>query len=423
MKRLVIFFGVVLTLICSTWAGTSPLTLEQGIRIALANNHSLQAASKSVTSAKEKISEAKSAFFPTLALSSNYTKLNEAPSFAAITIGNDDIYDLKATLQQPLFTGGKLSAGREMAEYSHRSAQYEYERVKQELILAVKSTYFGILKTSKFQQVATDSVKQVEAHLQIVHNLYNAGMVAKVDVLKAEVQLANTKQNLIKVENAVILAKALFNQILAQDQSASVDVVDILEFTPYQVNLDTGIKEALTKRPELKQIMANIGVLAQIVRLSKSNYYPSMSMIGNYDYQKGAKQGNDWEKTWMAGIMINYNLWDWKAKRSKVNSAEANLESLKAQQLALADAITLEVRQAYLSMEETKKNIDVAQKSIGQAEEGLRITEEMYKEGCATNTDVLDSQTMLTQTRTNYYQALYDYNLARAKLQKAMGGK
>ncbi|MFH0774843.1 MAG: TolC family protein [bacterium] len=411
-------FCILYSVFCVGWAEVKPLTIDQSIQIALANNYSLQAASKRQTSASEKINEAKAGFFPTLGLSLNYTKLNEAPSFGAMTIGDDDIYEVKTTLSQPLFSGGRLSAGLKIAESNCESAQYEYERVKNELILAVKSAYFGILKALKFQEVATDAVKQVVSHLRIVHNLYDVGMVAKVDLLKAEVQLANVKQNLVKAENGLILSKAVFNQVLAQDQNRPVDIVDILEFTPYEINLETCIQEALQFKPELNQIKENINILKQMVRLTKSESYPSVAIIGNYDYKK---QGIDWEKTWLVGIMANYTLWDWNARKSRTRQSEANLEAIKAQQLSLSDAITLEVRQAYLSLDEAKKNIEVAQKSISQAEESLRITEEMYKEGTTTNADVLDSQTMLTQARTNYYQALYDYNLAWAKLQKAFG--
>ncbi|MEK9150175.1 MAG: TolC family protein [Candidatus Desantisbacteria bacterium] len=400
------------------WTEVKHLTLEQAEQIALENNYSLKSASKKVISASEKIKEAKAGYLPTLSLNSSYTRLDEAPTMMGMTLGDDDIYEVKTTLTQQVFTGGKLSAALEIAELNCESAQCEYERVKNELILAVKSAYFGILKALKFQQVATDAVKQVEAHLRIVHNLYDAGMVAKVDLLKAEVQLANTKQNLVKAENAVILAKAVFNQILAQDQTAPVEVVDILEFTPYEINLETCIKETLQFRPELNGAKENINILKQMVKLVKSDFYPSVAMTGNYDYKK---QGIDWEKTWLVEVMANYTLWDWDARRSRIKQAEANLEAMQAQQLNLSEAITLEVRQAYLSLDEANKNIEVAQQSIGQAEESLRITEEMYKEGATTNTDVLDSQTMLTQSRTNYYQALYDYHLAWARLQKAVG--
>jgi len=420
-KRIIFsVFCILSSVFCVGWAETNPLTIEQAEQIALTNNHSLQAASKKEISAKEKINEAKAGFLPTAALSSSYTRLDEAPTMMGMTLGDDDIYDLKATLAQPLFTGGRLSAGLKIAESNCESAQYESERVQNELILAVKSAYFGILKALKFQQVASDAVKQVDSHLQIVHNLYDAGMVAKVDVLKCEVQLANVKQNLVRAENGIILSKAVFNQVLAQDQTTPVEVVDILEFTPYQVNLDVCIKEALNLRPELNQIKENIDILMQMVKLVKGESYPSVAMIGSYDYKK---QGIDWEGSWLAGIMANYTLWDWNARRSRTKQAEANLEAVQAQQLSLLDAIILEVTQAYLSMDEAKKNIEVAQKSISQAEESLRITEEMYKEGATTNTDVLDSQTMLTYAKTNYYQTLYDYNLAWAKLQKAMGGR
>lgn len=423
MKRIVIFLGVIFSLTCSAWCEVKPLTLDEGIQLALANNHSLQAASKSVTSAREGISEAKAGFYPTLQFESSCTKLDSAPSYGTMIMGDDVIYDAKGIVTQPLFTGGKLSSAYKLALSNYESAEYEYERVKNDLILAVKSAYFGILKALKFQQVAADSVKQVEVHLRLVKNFYDAGTVAKVDVLRAEVQLANVRQNLIKAENGVSLAKAGFNQLLARELDAAVEVIDILKVTLCQVNLDDCLKEAGNSRPELKQMKANIEMLKQRVTIAKGDNYPAVALLGNYDYQKGKTPEIEWDGSWLAGIMVNWTLWDGKARTSRINQAVSELEGVYAQEMLLRDGISLEVRQAILNLNEAEKNIEVAQGAIGQAEENLRISEEMYKEGVSTTTDVLDAQTMLTQAKTNYYQALYDYNLARAKLQKAIGGE
>jgi len=432
MKRLVIFLEFVFILTCSAWAETGPLTLEQAIQIAIDNNYSLQATSKRQTLAKEKVSEAKSAFYPNLRIESSVTKLNEPPSMELpsmglpsmrkIILGDDVIYDIKGIVTQPLWTGGKISSAYKLALANEESAEYEYERVKNELILSVQGAYFGILKALKFAQIARDAVKQIEAHLQIVKNFYEAGIVAKVDVLKAEVQLANVQQNLIKAENGVSLAKAGFNQLLARKLDAEVEVVDILEWIPCKVNLDDCLKKAVNNRPELKQMKANIEMLKQRVTIAKSDNYPSVALFGNYEEQKGKTPEIKWDGSWMAGIMINWTLWDGNARKSRINQATSELEAVAAQEMLLRDGIMLEVKQAVLNLNEAEKNIDVSQGAIGQAEENLRITREMYKEGAATTTDVLDAQTLLTQAKTNYYQALYDYHLALAKLQKAMGG-
>lgn len=425
MKIIGIMFLTIIGAVSIACSEVEPLSLQRSIEIALSNNHGLLAASKKIASSKERVWEAKTGFYPTFSLSSSYTRLNKATTInfqgLSMAMSDDVIYEAKGLIQQPLFTGGKISSGYELAKYNYEATEYEYEKVKNELILQVKGAYLGILKALKFQQIAQEAVKQVEAHLKVVNNFYDAGMVAKVDVLKAEVGLANVKQSLVRAENGVSLAKAGFNQVLAQDQGAPVEIVDILEFSPQSINPDDCIKQAQTMRPELKQITANIEMLKQRVKITKGDYYPSVALIGNYNYQKGKKTPIEWEETWIAGVMVNLNLWDWNARKSRVNQAEADTEGLKEQQLLLRDVTFLEVRQACFSLEEAEKNIGVAQKSIGQAEENLRITKEMYNEGATTSTDVLDAQTLLTQAKTNYYQALYDHNLAMARLEKAIG--
>ncbi len=422
MRRLVFFLGVGIILACSVQAGTTPLTLDESIQIAIDHNYSLQVASKRQVSAKERVAEARSAFYPNLRIESGLTKLNEAPSMGNMVMGDDVIYDVKGIVTQPLWTGRKLSSAYKLALSNNESFKYEYNRVQNELILGVKCAYFGILKALKFAHIAGDAVKQVEAHLRVVKNFYDAGTVARVDVLRAEVQLANVRQNLIKAENGVSLAKAGFNQLLARELDTPVEVVDILEWTPCQINLDDCLKKATNSRSELKAMKANIEMLKQRVTITKGDNYPSVALIGNYDYQKGKTPKIEWDGSWMTGIVVNFTLWDCQARKSRINQAEAELEAVVAQEMLLRDGIMLEVRQSALNLNEAEKNIEVAQGAIGQAEENLRISEEMYKEGVATTTDVLDSQTLFAQTKTNYYQALYDYHLAQARLQKAVGG-
>ncbi|MEK7812795.1 MAG: TolC family protein, partial [Candidatus Desantisbacteria bacterium] len=358
MKVFIKISGVVflIALLVSTGrAEVKPLSIEQCIQTAIDNNHSLQAASKSVTSAKEGIIEAKAGFYPTLRVESSYTKLDSAPSFGAMVMGDDVICDAKAVIAQPLFTGGKISSAYKLALSHNESAEYEYKRVQNELIFGVKCAYFGILKTLKFAQIAGDAVKQVEAHLQIVKNFYDAGTVAKVDVLRAEVQLANIKQNLIKAENGVSLAKAGFNQLLARELDAPVEVVDILEWTPCQVNLEDCLKKAANSRPELKAMKANIEMLRQMVTITKGDNYPSIALIGNYDYQKGKTPEIEWDGSWLAGVVVNFTLWDCNARKSRINQAEAEFESVAAQEMLLKDGIMLEVQQAALSLNEAEK--------------------------------------------------------------------
>ncbi|MEW5768412.1 MAG: TolC family protein [bacterium] len=421
-------------LLASEGASEEILTLEKCVELALKNSPAIHQAWLEKEKAVVKIKEARTAFYPQLELSANYTRLDESPSieggsfggisFGDISFGDDDIYSLKGSAQQPIYTGGKIDTSYRIAKISKELADWDYEKVKADLILKAKSAYFQALKAEKFKLVAGEAVRQVEAHRDLTSNLLEAGIVAKLDLLKAEVVLAQTKQNLIKAEDGLKMAQSNLNILLDRPIEEKVALEELEDYKPLNLTLDTCLKRAMADRPELKQMEMNIALAKLGLKLARSSYYPKVALIGDYDYQKGSSQApEDWEGSWSITLSGSINPWDFGKTRSQVKVAGLELSRVEDGQAQLVDGITLEVQQAYLASHTAFSSIEVAKEAIGEAEEGLRITEEKYKVGMATSTDVLDAQTDLISARTNYYTALYDYFIAMAELSKATGEK
>lgn len=425
--RKTFLLALVFLLLASRGATEESLTLEKCVELALKNSPAIHQAWLEKKEAAARIREARTAFYPQLGLSANYTRLDESPSiegssFGNISFGDDDIYSLKGSAQQPLYTGGKIDTSYRMAKISKELADWNYEKVKADLILKAKSAYFQALKAEKFKLVAGEAVRQVEAHRDLTSNLLEAGIVTKLDLLKAEVVLAQTKQNLIKAEDGLKMAQSDLNILLGRPIEEKVALEELDDYQPSNLTLDTCLKEALANRPELKQMEINI-VLAKLgIKLARSSYYPEVALIGDYDYQKGSSQvPEDWEGSWSITLSGSINPWDFGKTRSQVEAAGLELGRVENGKAQLVDGITLEVQRAYLASHTTFSSIEVAKDAIGEAEESLRITEEKYKVGMATSTDVLDAQTDLISARTNYYTVLYDYFIAMAEVSKAMG--
>ena len=407
-------------------------TLEESIDIALKNNHTLKAASEKITAAEGKSWEAKTLFLPKFKAESTYTHLNEPPSLGlkagvltpqalSIKVGDDNMYNAQAVVQQPLFTGGKIFSLNKQARNNLEATKYNYEEAKQKLILQVKEAYFGILVARKYREVCHDAVEQMRAHLETVRGLYNAGTVPNIDLLRTEVQLANAEQALIKAENGVELVRSSFNTILARDLNLPVDVVDVFEVIEQNYNVVRLFKEAENNRPEIYKMKHNIEMAKAGIGVAESNYWPQVGLFGNYKYHKGDEPIIEWKEDWMAGANISVNIWNWGETKAQVSQAKAALRELKHLEAQLKNGIALEVKGALLSLEEAKKRIKVSEKAVIQAKESLNSAQIGYRNGRVDNVEVLAVQLALTQAKTNHLQALYNYILSQARLEKATG--
>jgi outer membrane protein TolC len=422
-------------------------TLDKSISEALANSWTIKAKKEKVEQAKYLKGQAKAGFFPTLSTSYSYTRLDEVKKSDPTTftipfpapIGPTDItipgqnlntqdnYQWRVTLKQPLFTGFALTSSYEFAKLGIDQSLIDLELTELDLALEVKADYFDILKADRAVEVSTKAVEGFQSHVEVAQSFYNVGMSSINEVLKAEVELANAQHDLIKAQNGAQIARAAFNNILARAIDAPVTVEDILSYHQIEGNFNSYLKIALDKRPEIKTLDINIRQAEQQIRIVKSKYYPEVFL--SYDYIKeGAHpdvSGDDFHDahSWQAMIGLSWILWDWGKTSNSVMEKESLRNELIVMRSKAVDGLNLNIKQAMLDLEAADKNIAPTQKAVEQAEENLRVSEERYKAQVTTSTEVLDAQTLLTQSRMNYYNALYNHILAKAKLQRAIGEK
>ena len=156
------------------------------------------------------------------------------------------------------------------------------------------------------------------------------------------------------------------------------------------------------------------------------NYNPQIYLGGNFYYSKPNQRffppENKFKDTWDVGVSVQMDIWNWGATVDKTDQAKAQLEEAKDSYKIIKDNIVLEVNSNYLNLEQSKDKIAVAEESVSQAKENYRVTNETFKKGLALNSDLLDSEVALLQANTNYIQALVDYELAKARLEKSIGG-
>lgn len=402
------------------------LNLQESIEIALKNNLALLSAKEEIRGAEFKKKAAFSDFWPKLSMQYSYTKLNEAPTLFVprvgyIPLGWEETYQFSLGFEQPIFTGFSLKLLYELADLGLDVAKIRHEYFTQEIIWRVKEGYFQILKAQKLREVARQALRQIEAHWEVAKQFYAAGMIPKNDLLQTEVQLAQYRQNLIKAENAVALAEANFYTILRWSGTEKIQLKEVLSYTPFPHTLSASQRIALANRPEVKELTNLLQQARKNVELVRSSYYPKIVLAGNY--LKSEDKPFPQMESWNVMALAKWTFWEWGKTNWQVDEAKAKAKQVENALEELKDKIKLEVKQAHLNMQEAEKNIPVAQKAIEQAEENLRINQARYQEQVATSTEVLDAQTLLVQALTNHTNALADYNIAQAKLVRAMGIK
>ena len=406
-----------------------PLTLEESIKIAIERNLQLHSAVEEITASQFREKEAVTNFLPLWTGQYSYTRYNSPVTVGSSGIsslgssGSRDIFNFGTTVSQPLFTGGLTLANYRLGKLGVDISKTTVEIVKRDIVLQVRALFFNILRAIKFRDVATQTVKQFEAQLEVAKAFFEVGIVAKNDVLQAEVRLANARQGLVKAENDLAVAKSSFNTLLRRDINMSFNVVDILEYKAFPLLFEESLEEALRQRSEIKAAKITIDQAKEGVKIARSGFFPTITLAGNYSRSSDAVglQGDITSERWTLQTLATITLWNWGNTAYKVGESKVKVTQAIDSKDELVDNIALEVKQNYLNMLTAEKNINVAAKSIEQAEENLRMSEERYKYQVATATDVLDAVTLLAQARTNYFSALADFNIAKAQLERAMG--
>ena len=413
-----------------------PLTLAESIDTALKQSVLIHAAKEGVRGAEAQQKEAFTGFLPKFSTSYNYTRLNEDPYFVFpgapplippgnMTTGTKDNYNWNVEARQPLFAGGGLLANYEASRLAAEIARMEEAATVQDLVQDVTVSYFNILKAARILAVAKQSVEQLQAHRETAQGFFDVGIIPRNDLLYAEVELANGRQFLLRAENSLEMANAKFNTILRRDISSPVEIEDILQDQTLVTPLDACIASALENRPEIRSYLLRLEQARSIVKLSKSEYYPNISLVGNYARYGDTPgvTGSPYkdQENWYVLAIANWNFWEWGKTKHRVD-ASVSRENRAADILTnIRDQITLEVINAFLLLHEAEKQLQVTKKAIEQAEENFRINTERYREQVGTSTDVIDAQTLLTKARADNFNALGDLNIHQARLERAMG--
>ena len=409
------------------------LTLSESIEFGIKNSKDLKISQSKVISSDAKVSEINSMFLPQFKFMANYTRLSDnVPPFEVVTpflptpikISDPvlDNYNLKLSLQQPLFTGFRLSSSKKAAENNFNAAESEYSMEMNDAAFNIHSTFWNYYRAQEVKDLLFNSLKQIENHLNDTKNFLENGLATQNDYLKLQVQYSNTKLQLIEAENNLEVARAVFNKALGLPLESPTEIsADELSTQSEKYNLEDLINEAKANRDELESLAFRLKAAEENITSARSGWFPSIYFSNpNARYQPLVDRWND---TWDVGVTLNWDIWDWGFTSSKTIQAEELAVQTRTSLESLNDNIEVEVYQSYLNIVKAKEKVDVSKLSLEQASENYRITSEKYNEQLATSTDLIDAEVSELQAATNLTSSLIEYNLAKVKLEKSIGRK
>jgi len=402
------------------FAAPSPmnLNLEESIQIALENNMGYKIAESTVDVSQAQIKEVKGTKKINMKLQGGYLQMSEAIDEEAIEEG--DFSDLFAIGQgvpiisisttKILYSGGKIESLIDQAEANKQISLNDLEKEKQEIIYKITEAYCQVLQAEGMKRVSAQAIKQMQTHLESSDALLKEGMIAPIDLNRIKSQLSNLEHNLIKAENGYKLTIYKLNSIMGIDLNIELVLENNLSYEPCEINLEDALAQAGENRSELMNIAQQRRIMEKMVDVAKSNRRPQVIL--------SAESGIT---GWQAMIVAEYSLMDGGVNKAKIEQAEINLAQVDQSEKQVRQLIEFEVRSVYLNMKEAEKLIKVAEEGIKNSQESFRIAQVKYNAGIATNTEVIDAQSTLIEAETNFLNALYNYNINRAALIKAMG--
>lgn len=422
-----------LTALCSqsVFAATLELDLDETIQRALLTNPNVKIAEYNRKAAKADYSAAKGARGISISLShesgrGGYADNHILRDAAGRILSNDkqigNTHSNSITASLPIFTGGELQGQIGQAKANYRSMLSAEEQAYNEMKETATTGYFNMLNATNMKALRQESVDRLQAHLDNVIAQYNVGIVARADVLRSEVELANAQQNYITASNEYDVAEATLNNIIGTPLGTTLLLKDRLQYEPYENDMAYCLAYSEQHRPELKQAEYAIDSAEAALVVARSGHMPKVYANASNNW---GGNGSDWpgddDENWSVGVTASMNVFDSGVTWSKIHAAQENLAKAKESQRQIKDNVELEVRTDYLNLREAEKRITTTQVAVASAEEDYHIAVVRYQAGVGTNIDVMDAQEALTQAKTNYYQALYNYNTSKAALNTSMG--
>jgi outer membrane protein len=396
----------------TTMVFAAPLTVEQAVTMAMENHLDIKKAINSEKQAEYALQSTQGSKGISIDASNTfYLKRINYPANSSTSA---------ITLSLPLYTGGKNEGNIEIAKTDVTIAGLSLLKTRQDVKLNTSSAYYDVIEARKTQVVDQETVDNYVVHLNDVKAQYSVGNVAKSDVLRSEVELADAQQTLIKAKNSYEVAVNAFKNMIRWKSSETIEFVEDFQYVSFNKTMDECVAVAKEQRPDIKKYQLAIDEAEKTVEVTKADKKPAVSLTAATGWSSSVLPEDD-NKEIYVGVTTSWNLFDSQVTNAKVKKALSAVDTARLELTAQEDSVELAVKEYYLGMREAEKRIETTKFAVHKADEDYFIAEAKYRVGEGVILDVIDAQLALTTAKNNYITAQYDYVTYKAKLENAMG--
>jgi len=422
-----------------TFAQAAPrrLTFAELASTVMQNNLQLRAAALDVAVAEAQLAQARAGRQPQVVVSGAYTRVQQqagqtisfpnpfgpTPPVISFTLPAPDpnIYAARLALQYPLYTGGRLESQIALAEANLRGARAVFARAQQQILFSAQQSYLQALLGQESVTAAQRALVQANESLRVANARVSAGAAPQFDVLQAQVAVANAEQGVIRARTSVAAAQTGLNATLGLSQDTPLELADTLEPRAVPGTMQDAIARGLRDRPELAEVASRMAAAQAGMELAASGGRPNVIVGAGYDVGNANGTATSISGAWSATLGVTLSLYDGGITRERIREARLRLEQLKVFDAQIRQQVELEVRQAWLALDQAAGELAAATKAVEQGREAARLAGVRYQAGVGTQLELLSAQALLSQAELALASARFSQNLARIRVILAAG--
>jgi len=406
----------------------APLTLKDCITVALQNSSSMKIADLDLRTSQLDLADARAYYWPEINASGQY-RFSDRIDFG----WERQNYEAQMTVNYTIWDHGRREARLAQAKADDKGVQANYHRSKQNLVFNVTKAYYDLLQTEKLIDIQENLLEISKVNVDKAKAFEEKGKSIPADVAAAKVQQANYELALINAINNLDLARSRLASLMGLDPSKPITLEEDPEFQIYleanlltpEVSLEDSLLKAMKNRPELKSLQANMTSLEWSLKLARINRWPVLTAEFSYnflldDYLRDRENFKKY-RNWGVVARVTFPIFDSGSSMRREKSAEIAIEQLKENINEQEISIILEIQEAYLNLEQTRKNLEIASEQVKNATLSLEATQGRYEQNMIIFLEVLSSQTRYAEALINQVRAFYSYQMSNKSLLKAMG--
>lgn len=412
------------------------LTVEESVQRGLEYNFRLQAASADAEEAEAAHRESRAARLPVIQGQASYMRLSDNIPEVDFTIpGTDTTFTVlpvelnqfhsEVSIEQPLFTGGRLNRQIEAAAHQADAAGLMEEQERADVAFEVRQAYWNLYRAQITRETIESALAQVDEHLRDVQNRVEEGIALRTDLLSVETRRSEVLLDRVDAHSRVRVARLELNRLIGLPAGEEAALVEPEGPNAVPFEMDGLLERARDRRPELQALSEQVNAQEAEMRALQGGWLPEVNLVGRYIYARPNQyffaEQDQFRGTWEAGVALRWNIWAGGQRLNETSQARARLKSAEAGLADMRDQVNIEVARHYMELERSVEAIEVAAAGVEAAEEAFRSARQQFEEGVALSSQVLDAEYSYRMAQARHAEAVADYEIAQASVWNALG--